>query len=624
MEDTIDETFTEEQLASTVMASAVEPSGYQPRDLEGGEDVSEHGEPSAAEEGGDVAEVSERSAVPEAAAATNVDATAVGSRETSQIKVSAAHLDDVEGVTSPVPSEVVPAYALKNVSPSQDTMQDVDTVIGDQLQDDEVASCDGNESVTGVCGSVDESEQLEAADESFQLEDDEDIEETIEHEESVVDGDQVTVASVCGSMIMDDHDECVNDIQSEREMNIEADVQQVKQTGKRTHRDETKSEESRVEQTADKQKPKRTRTGLREYHERRRPRYLDYYEVNVMQRSERILDKDGKPILARNAKIPRNRREVNRSKYRKFWLQSELEEMSALRAKGVIMEIPCEDVPRDAKPINTRWVRSLKSDRQGYVTRFKSRIVALGNYQRPGIDFAETFAPVARMSSFRMIVALAAVLHLLLCGGDINTAYLNALLKIRQYLKSIDGFPCEINGHVYVVLRALYGLRQSGREWNTELNNWFLAHGYLRSLTEPCLYYKVDGGTIMLVLVYVDDIIVATNNETDKCNMFKELDEAYGIKDQGLLKDYLGIEVEQTEDSVTIRQTKYAREILETFGYENDHAVGNPMETNVRLVPLDAGERSDTSFEYRKAIGMLMYLATGTRPDLAFAVGRAT
>jgi len=276
--------------------------------------------------------------------------------------------------------------------------------------------------------------------------------------------------------------------------------------------------------------------------------------------------------------------------------------MSALRAKGVIMEIPCEDVPRDAKPINTRWVRSLKSDRQGYVTRFKSRIVALGNYQRPGIDFAETFAPVARMSSFRMIVALAAVLHLLLCGGDINTAYLNALLKIRQYLKSIDGFPCEINGHVYVVLRALYGLRQSGREWNTELNNWFLAHGYLRSLTEPCLYYKVDGGTIM----------------------FKELDEAYGIKDQGLLKDYLGIEVEQTEDSVTIRQTKYAREILETFGYENDHAVGNPMETNVRLVPLDAGERSDTSFEYRKAIGMLMYLATGTRPDLAFAVGRAT
>jgi hypothetical protein len=173
MEDTIDETFTEEQLASTVMASAVEPSGYQPRDLEGGEDVSEHGEPSAAEEGGDVAEVSERSAVPEAAAATNVDATAVGSRETSQIKVSAAHLDDVEGVTSPVPSEVVPAYALKNVSPSQDTMQDVDTVIGDQLQDDEVASCDGNESVTGVCGSVDESEQLEGADESVQLEDDE-------------------------------------------------------------------------------------------------------------------------------------------------------------------------------------------------------------------------------------------------------------------------------------------------------------------------------------------------------------------------------------------------------------------------------------------------------------------
>jgi hypothetical protein len=135
---------------------------------------------------------------------------------------------------------------------------------------------------------------------------------------------------VCGSMTMDDHDECVNDIQSECEVSIEADVQQDKQTGKRTHHDETKTEESLVEQAADKQKTKRTRTGLREYHERRRPRYLDDYEVNVMH----ILDKDGKPILARNVKIPRNRSEVNRSKYREFWLQSELEEMSVFRSKG--------------------------------------------------------------------------------------------------------------------------------------------------------------------------------------------------------------------------------------------------------------------------------------------------
>ncbi|OWY96727.1 Integrase, catalytic core protein, partial [Phytophthora megakarya] len=268
--------------------------------------------------------------------------------------------------------------------------------------------------------------------------------------------------------------------------------------------------------------------------------------------------------------------------------------MSALRAKGVIMEIPTEDVPKDAKPISTRWVRSLKTDRQGYVTCFKSRIVAFGNHQRPGSDFYETFVPVTR--------------------GDVNTAYLNALLGIRQYLKTIDGFPCATKGHMYGVMKALYGLRQSGREWNTEFNRWFLDQGYLRLLIEPA--------AITLVLTYVDDIMVATNSEEHKCKLFEKLDEVYGIKDQGLLTEYLGIEVDQADESVTLRQIKYAREILETFGYESAHAVGNRMETNVRMVPLDANEESASSFEYRKAIGMLMYMATGRRPGLAYAVGQ--
>ncbi|OWZ19332.1 Copia type Polyprotein [Phytophthora megakarya] len=128
---------------------------------------------------------------------------------------------------------------------------------------------------------------------------------------------------------------------------------------------------------------------------------------------------------------------------------------------------------------------------------------------------------------------------------------------------------------MYEVVKVLYGLRQPGSEWNAELNRWFLNQGYLRSLTEPCLYYNFEGQTITLVLIYVDDIMVATNSEDHKCKLFEKLDEVYGIKDQG----------------------KYAREILDTFGYENAHAVGNPMETNVRMVSLDANEESDLSFE---------------------------
>ncbi|GMF51463.1 unnamed protein product [Phytophthora fragariaefolia] len=125
------------------------------------------------------------------------------------------------------------------------------------------------------------------------------------------------------------------------------------------------------------------------------------------------------------------------------------------------------------------------------------------------------------MSSFRLLLAIAAELGLSVYGGDINTAYLNAKLAIRQYLRSINGYPCNVNGNVYVVLKALYGLRQSGREWNSELNQWLTDRGYQRSLTEPCLYYRFVEETIVYVLVYVDDILVATNNEQYKVKLFE-------------------------------------------------------------------------------------------------------
>lgn len=180
------------------------------------------------------------------------------------------------------------------------------------------------------------------------------------------------------------------------------------QTRKRTHRDETPSEEERVERGAFKSEAKKTRTGLREYHQRQRPKYLDDYVTNINLCNARVLDKNGRPIRASQVKIPRNRREMLRSKWRELFLMAELEEMAALKAKGVIMEIPGEDVPPDAKPVKTMWVYALKSDHEGFVIRFKARIVALGNYQRPDIDFHETFAPVARMSSFRLLMAIAA------------------------------------------------------------------------------------------------------------------------------------------------------------------------------------------------------------------------
>ncbi|KAE9138475.1 hypothetical protein PF010_g950 [Phytophthora fragariae] len=451
---------------------------------------------------------------------------------------------------------------------------------GDVAAASDAASCDNSESVAGQCGSdVGDTEELDDGN-------------AVAVEDELEDEEATTVASVCGPL-----------------------------TGKR-QRDETPSEEIRVEQSAERQEPKRTRrTGLREYHERRRLAYLRDYVMNVAN-TLRVLDRNGRPIRASDVRVPRNRRESRRSKYREFFIKAELEEMAAMRTQHVLEEIAFEDVPKNAKPIKTRFVYDIKSDHQGYVIRFKARLVALGNYQPPGIDFGDTFSPVARMSSFRLMVGLAGALNLALYGGDTNTAYLNAKLGIRQYVQSIEGFPCDVDGHIYVVVKALYGLRQSGREWNTELNRWLLERGYERYLTEPCLYYRVEGEEIMLALVYVGDILVATKDEEQKKKLFEDLDKEYGLKDQGLLAQYLGVEVEQTADHIFINQSEYAREILTKFGYAEAHSVGNPMEVNALLVPLGDGEESDTSFPYREAVGMLMYLATSTRPDLAFALSQ--
>ncbi|GMF44249.1 unnamed protein product [Phytophthora fragariaefolia] len=179
----------------------------------------------------------------------SVDATVVGSREACQTQASAAHLEDIEGVTAQIPTEVESDHVGQACrSPSQKAGHE--TVAGDQtLVDSEINRCDGNESVTGACGSVDESVMPEV---------DENPEETIEHEESILDDDQVTVASVCGSLAIGDQDECVNDAHSESDTNGAADEEQAKKTGKRAYRDETESEELRVGQAARRQKPKRT------------------------------------------------------------------------------------------------------------------------------------------------------------------------------------------------------------------------------------------------------------------------------------------------------------------------------------------------------------------------------
>ncbi|GMF53554.1 unnamed protein product, partial [Phytophthora fragariaefolia] len=271
----------------------------------------------------------------------------------------------------------------------------------------------------------------------------------------------------------------------------------------------------------------------------RRPRDVDVYSAFKALHTDR---RDAEGIRASDVKIPRTRREAIRSKYAPFWEAAMVKQVAALRAKGVLKMIPKSELPKDQKLLKAMWVYGLKEDHLGYVTEFRARIVDRGDKQRPGLDYLETFSPVARMATFRLFVAVSIFLVLIIYQGDINTAYLNALLTIKQYLEDLDGYPCEVDGMVYMINKALYGLKLSGREWNTEVNDWFIRYGFKRCSPEPCLYFYERDGEFAIVLLYVDDILCATKNEEFKKKMFNQLNEDYGLKDQGLLNTYLGIE----------------------------------------------------------------------------------
>ncbi|OWZ03851.1 Integrase, catalytic core protein [Phytophthora megakarya] len=269
-------------------------------------------------------------------------------------------------------------------------------------------------------------------------------------------------------------------------------------------------------------------------------------------------------------------------------------EIQALKYREVLDVLPRAEVQEGQQTIETMWVFSFKTDHLGYVVGFRARIVARGDTQIQGIDFMKTFAPVARMATFRLFVATCTMLGLPICQADVKTAYLNAGMGIKQYLGRLKGYPCDDPDHMYVVNNALYLLRQSGREWNSEFDEY----------TEPCLYLFNQDSHLALVLIYVYDLLCVTKNEE-----LKRVDESYGLKDQGLLHKYLGVEVVQAETPTKIYQKQYCEEILERIKFADAHSSRIPMETTTRFTASETGEAGnrrkqapgfDKDFPYRE------------------------
>ncbi|GJV69782.1 zinc finger, CCHC-type containing protein [Tanacetum coccineum] len=254
------------------------------------------------------------------------------------------------------------------------------------------------------------------------------------------------------------------------------------------------------------------------------------------------------------------------------------------------------------------------------IVKYKARLVAKGYVQEQGIDFDEVFAPVARIETIRLILALAAYHGWQVHHLDVKSAFLHGDLKEEVYVTQPEGFVQQGNsGKVYKLTKALYGLRQAPRAWNVKLDQTLKSLDFKKCNLEQAVYTKRSKNSTLIVGVYVDDLII-TGTPKKELEVFKsQMEEKFEMSDLGLLAYYLGIEVTQTGGEITIKQTGYINKILKETSMMDSNDAKIPMDPGTKLVKAEDGNSVDATY-YRSLIGSLRYLLH-TRPDLSYSVG---
>ena len=295
------------------------------------------------------------------------------------------------------------------------------------------------------------------------------------------------------------------------------------------------------------------------------------------------------------------------------WKKAMNEEMNALQ-KNETWDLVY--LPKDKKTVGCRWVYTVKLDSEGNIDRYKARLVAKGYTQKHGIDYGDTFAPVAKMNTIRILISIATNRDWPLKQLDVKNAFLNGYLEEEVYMDPPLGV--ESNGRVCKLKRALYGLKQSPRAWFGRLSSFMKKVGYKQSDADHTLFVKTSKGKTTALIVYVDDMVVTGNDPEEITKLQKLLAAEFELKDLGQLKYFLGIEVSRSKAGITMCQRKYVLDLLAETGMLDCKPTDTPIETNHKL-SIHEDQVPVNREKYQKLVGKLIYLAH-TRPDIAYAV----
>ena len=311
--------------------------------------------------------------------------------------------------------------------------------------------------------------------------------------------------------------------------------------------------------------------------------------------------------------VPRDIQEA--FKYPK-WKAAVDEEVRAL-AKNGTWEIT--DLPRGKKPVGCKWIFTVKYKADGNVDRYKARLVAKGFTQSYGIDYQETFAPVAKLNTVRVLLSLAANLDWSLHQLDVKNAFLNGDLEEEVYMDIPAGLETTSNFNKVCRLRkSLYGLKQSPRAWFERFTKVVKGYGFVQCQSDHTLFVKhFPEGKLAIIIVYVDDIILTGNHE-EKIDLLKKLlSKEFEIKDLGNLKYFLGMEIARSKKGIAVSQRKYVLDLLNETRMLGCKPAETPMDSTVKLEESDGSPPVDKG-RYQRLVGKPIYLSH-TRPNIGFS-----
>ena len=322
-------------------------------------------------------------------------------------------------------------------------------------------------------------------------------------------------------------------------------------------------------------------------------------------------------------KTPLSYEQALKSDQKLNWKTAMDKELDSLKRQGTWKFVPRA---KDMFIVKCKWVYKIKLDEHGKISRYKARLVAKGFTQTPDVDYSDTYSPVLQASTRRLIFSITGDNAVTSIQADVETAFLLSVLDKLIHLEVPKGLSDIPDGHVLLLLKAIYGLKQASLLWYMTASSFFFSLGFKRCTSDPCLLVLTNSLGFLIVTIYVDDLILTSKSKPLIDWVLQKAKARFPIRDVKPLSFTVGIRViddrESRERCVRISQTAYIQQLLERFSIDPRKRSNIPMTTSIDCSKENSSDSSKILKSYQQLIGALNYLAGASRPDISYAVNK--